>query len=151
VADRRRVDRVLFITHREVRLDRSVPVPEWGLSDCGRARMNALAAPVDRVRAIWSSAERKAVEAAAILADRLAPAPRILHELGENDRSATGFLEPDVFEATADRFFAEPDRSVDRWGTVPIARALDQPGQGHWFAFEREGRRVLHGWRRIGP
>jgi hypothetical protein len=37
----------------------------------------------------------------------------ILHELGENDRSATGFLEPDVFETTADRFFAEPDRSID--------------------------------------
>jgi hypothetical protein len=45
--------------------------------------------------------------------ERLGVAPRILHELGENDRSATGFLEPDVFDATADRFFAEPDRSID--------------------------------------
>ncbi len=30
-----------------------------------------------------------------------------------------------------------------------ISRALDQPSQGHWFAFVRESRRVLHGWRRL--
>ena len=166
-------------------------MPDWGLSDRGLERMRALTAPVEHVRAIWSSAERKAVQAAEILAERLAIAPTILHELGENDRSATGFLEPDVFEATADRFFAEPDRSIDGWETasaaqarivaavdrvlaqspagdvaivahggvgtllqcalrgVPITRELDQPGQGHWFAFERASRRVLHGWRRI--
>jgi hypothetical protein len=89
--------------------------------------------------------------------ERLGVAPRILHELGENDRAATGFLEPDVFDATADRFFAEPDRSIAGWETAaaaqarivavvepaPVTRALDQPGQGHWF------RRVLHGRRRI--
>ena len=28
-----------------------------------------------------------------------------------------------------------------------IRRAEDQPGQGHWFAFDRDSRRVLHGWR----
>jgi broad specificity phosphatase PhoE len=144
-----------------------------------------------RVAAIWCSEERKAVEAAAILGERLALTPRTLRELGENDRSATGFLEPAVFEATADRFFAEPEHSIDGWepaaaaqrrivaavehvlaetvagdvaivahggvGTllqcalrgVPITRALDQPGQGHWFAFERDSRRVLHGWKPV--
>jgi broad specificity phosphatase PhoE len=172
-------------------VDRSVPVPEWGLSERGRERMRALAAPVEDVRAIWSSAERKAVHAAEILAERLGLEAHILHELGENDRSATGFLDPDVFEATADRFFAEPDRNVDGWepasaaqarivaavdrvladsppgdvaivahggvGTLlqcalrgaPISRALDQRGQGHWFAFDRASRHVLHGWRRL--
>ena len=96
-----------------------------------------------------------------------------------------------MFEATADHFFAEPERSSAGWETAaaaqarivaavervvaesppgdvaivshgavgtllqcalrgePITRALDQPGQGHWFAFERSTRRVLHGWRRI--
>ena len=28
-----------------------------------------------------------------------------------------------------------------------IHRAEDQPGQGHWYAFDRESRTVLHGWR----
>jgi broad specificity phosphatase PhoE len=148
-------------------------------------------APPSGVRSVWSSAERKAVEAAAILAERLDLAPRVLAELGENDRSATGFLEPPVFEATADRFFAEPERSIHGWepaaaaqarivaavdtvlarspprdvavvahggvGTllqcalrgVPITRELDQPSQGHWFSFERDSHRVLHGWRRL--
>jgi hypothetical protein len=32
---------------------------------------------------------------------------------------------------------------------VPIIRELDQPGQEHWFAFERVSRSVLHGWRRL--
>ena len=27
-----------------------------------------------------------------------------------------------------------------------IHRAEDQPGQGHWFAFDRDSRAVLHGW-----
>ena len=42
-------------------------------------------------------------------------------DLGENDRSATGYLPPPVFEATADRFFAEPENSVRGW-----ARAVDE-------------------------
>jgi hypothetical protein len=45
--------------------------------------------------------------------DRIRRQPQILHELGENDRSAAGFLEPDVFEPTADRFSTEPDRRID--------------------------------------
>ena len=35
--------------------------------------------------------------------------------MGENDRSSTGFLKPDEFEAVADEFFANPDRSVRGW------------------------------------
>ena len=160
-----------------------MPVPRWGLSDTGRARMRAFACDA---ASVWCSAERKAVEAASFLGS-----PRVLPALGENDRSATGYLPPDVFEATADRFFAEPDTSVDGWETAraaqarivaavedvlaaappgdvaivshggvgtlllcalsgsPITRELDQPGQGHWFAFERASRRVLHGWRAL--
>ncbi len=113
-------------------------MPEWGLSELGRACMQAFARPP--VAALWCSAERKAVAAAEILARRLGLRAQILHELGENDRSATGFLEPDVFEATADRFFAEPGRSIDGW---------EPAAQGHWFAFERASRRVLHGWRSL--
>src|SRR5206468_2942934 len=38
-----------------------------------------------------------------------------LAELGENDRSATGYLPKLEFEATADRFFATPEQSVRGW------------------------------------
>ena len=35
--------------------------------------------------------------------------------LHENDRSATGFLAPEQFEAAANQFFAEPEASVQGW------------------------------------
>ncbi|HEY8380586.1 MAG TPA: histidine phosphatase family protein [Microvirga sp.] len=34
---------------------------------------------------------------------------------------------------------------------VPISRAADQPYQGHYWAFERATRRVLHPWQTIAP
>jgi broad specificity phosphatase PhoE len=36
-------------------------------------------------------------------------------ELGENDRSATGYLPPEMFERVADAFFAQPDQAVRGW------------------------------------
>ncbi len=36
-------------------------------------------------------------------------------DLGENDRSSTGFLKPDEFEAVADEFFTNPEKSVRGW------------------------------------
>jgi broad specificity phosphatase PhoE len=38
-----------------------------------------------------------------------------------------------------------------RYLGVPISRAADQPFQGHYWAFERATRRVLHLWRTIAP
>ena len=33
---------------------------------------------------------------------------------------------------------------------VPITRAEEPPGQGHWFAFDRETRELLTGWAPLG-
>jgi broad specificity phosphatase PhoE len=41
-----------------------------------------------------------------------------LAELGENDRSATGYLPRAEFEALANEFFAHPARSVRGWETA---------------------------------
>lgn len=68
--------------------------------------------------AIWCSTERKAIDGARIIADAVGLKPRTLHELGENDRSATGFLPAPEFEATADAFFRCPDLSVRGWETA---------------------------------
>jgi broad specificity phosphatase PhoE len=108
---------VFFVTHPEVRVDPAVPVPRWGLSEAERARMAGFAAlpQVSGVTSVWSSAETKAVEAAAILADRLKLTAVIDERLHENDRSATGFLPPPEFGRVADAFFARPQESVRRW------------------------------------
>lgn len=107
----------LYITHPEVLIDPLVPVPQWGLSDTGRQRAEAFGArdllPAGAL--FVASDEVKALELANILAN--ASNGQVLSDaaFGENDRSSTGFLPADEFEAMADRFFAEPARSAEGW------------------------------------
>jgi len=62
-----------FITHPDVVIDSSVPIPDWPLSSRGIRRMASLLAQpwVQAVQAIFSSAERKALQAAGMMADHL--------------------------------------------------------------------------------
>ncbi|MCB0997316.1 MAG: histidine phosphatase family protein [Acidimicrobiales bacterium] len=111
-----------YITHRNVTIDPSIPVPEWGLSNEGRRRAHAM---LDQPRTtsiarIVSSTETKAVETAEILATHLGLVVEVRPGIGENDRSATGFVPPKEFEALADAFFANPHASVQGW-----ERAID--------------------------
>lgn len=114
--------RVYFVTHPDVLIDPAVPVPRWPLSPRGRERMQRLlAAPwVAELVAVFSSDEQKAVDGAAILAGHRGLSFAQVADLGENDRSSTGFLEPGEFQATADAFFARPEESVRGW-----ERAID--------------------------
>lgn len=114
--------RALYVTHPQVNMDANVPVPLWGLSPLGRERALAFAARgvVPAGAMIFSSRETKAMELADILAAQIGALVLSDHLMGENDRSATGFLPPDMFEETADRFFAEPEVSISGW-----ERAID--------------------------
>ena len=116
---------LIFVSHPAVVIDPHRPVPDWGLSAAGRAVAATLAGRdiVQRATHIWSSAERKAQDTAAILADRLGLPVSTRVDLGENDRSATGFLPPADFEAAADAFFAAPDQSYRGWETARAAQA----------------------------
>lgn len=122
-----------FVTHPEVAIDPSVPVPEWPLSSEGirRATLMLDQSWIGGVRAVFASAERKALDVADIMADRLTLSPVVLVELGENDRSATGYLPKAEFEAVADIFFKYPDESVRGWeraidAQCRIVRAVDR-------------------------
>jgi broad specificity phosphatase PhoE len=76
------------------------------------------------VRRIFASGERKARDGAQILADTLGlDGYSVVDDLGENDRSATGYLPKQEFEATADAFFAHPQESVRGWEPAVIAEA----------------------------
>jgi broad specificity phosphatase PhoE len=110
-------DRAIFLTHAQVVIDPDVPVPDWGLSDEGRSRHESFARSADcaRVGTVYCSAERKAQDGADIACAARGLAPRIRPALGENDRSATGYLPKPEFEATADAFFAQPDEAVRGW------------------------------------
>jgi len=185
--------KVFFITHPEVDIDSQILITEWELSARGTERMYDMLKQkwVAEIKHVFASDERKAKAAAEILARHLSLGFSIEAELGENNRSSTGFLAPQEFEATADLFFAHPDQSIRGWETakaaqsrivravsslmestptgaiaivahggvgalllcwlkgVPISRLEDQPGQGHFFVFQRDSRQLLHGWRPI--
>ncbi|QND49305.1 histidine phosphatase family protein [Rhizobium lusitanum] len=112
----------LYITHPQVRIDPTIPVPEWGLSEIGaaRAQLTATLPWAQQLGLIISSAERKAIETAEALATASGAAVKIIEGTHENDRSATGFLAPPEFEKAADWFFAHPHESFKGW-----ERAID--------------------------
>ncbi len=108
---------VHFITHPEVVITPKVPVPDWPLSAVGMRRMRLAAEQpwLAGVQSIFTSTERKAMDAAGVLAGKLGISPVAIEDLGENERSATGHLPRIEFEAVADEFFAQPDVSVRGW------------------------------------
>ena len=116
--------RLIFITHPEVKVDAARPVTDWALNDVGRARAKAFARAdvLANVTRIWASEERKAREAAGFIAQHLGVPVQTDKNLGENDRTATGFLPPVEFEAAADAFFANPDDSFRGWETARAAQ-----------------------------
>ncbi|KRA95769.1 hypothetical protein ASD83_19215 [Devosia sp. Root685] len=118
--------KALYLSHPQVRIDPEVPTPLWGLSEEGRQRAEAFAARriVPAGTFVFSSREAKALELAEIVAAQAGTPVLADHLMGENDRSSTGFLPPELFEAAADRFFGEPDTSVDGW-----ERAVDAQGR----------------------
>jgi len=107
----------LYITHPQVLIDPAVSVPQWSLSDIGRARaeMAARSPWVKQLSRIISSGERKAIETAEILAGAAGISIEIVADMHENDRSSTGFLPPLAFEEAADWFFAHPTESFEGW------------------------------------
>ena len=111
-----------FITHPNVAISKDVPVTRWPLSELGRERMtNGLKQPwIAEITSIYSSTEQKSVDAAQILARHLSLPFTQIADLGENDRSSTGFLPPDEFELVANQFFGKPEVSVRGW-----ERAID--------------------------
>lgn len=106
-----------FVTHPDVMIDPDGLVTAWRLSPVGVRRMGvALERPwCAQIRSVFSSAERKATEGARMLAERHGLEPVIVESLGENDRSATGYLPKTEFETVADAFFAHPDESIRGW------------------------------------
>ena len=117
--------RIYFVTHPQVVIDPTVPVPHWPLSEVGRRRARLFADSLmgGEVTAVWSSDERKALDGGGIVAERLGVPHRIDPELGENDRSSTGYIAPPEFWEVVAQFFGQPDVSVRGWETARHAQA----------------------------
>lgn len=111
-----------YLTHPQIVIDPSIPVPQWSLSERGRERIVSMLDKhwLQDIRRVVSSGERKAIETAELVAGRLNLPFEIRDDMDENDRSATGFIPPENFDAAADAFFAEPEKSWRGW-----ERAID--------------------------
>jgi broad specificity phosphatase PhoE len=116
---------LIFVTHPEVAIDPLVPVPEWPLNAIGRERMERFADCLagQGVTAVYASTERKAMDGAAIVAERLGLSYGTDRDLGENDRSATGYIAPPEFWQVVNEFFARPHESIRGWERAIDAQA----------------------------
>lgn len=114
-----------YLTHPQVVVAPDMPVPDWHLNETGHARVAALtrSAALRGTNRVYSSAETKAIETAEPLAQMLGCSVTIRDGMHENDRSSTGFLPPDAFEAMADRFFGHPEQSAEGWERAVDAQA----------------------------
>jgi broad specificity phosphatase PhoE len=123
-----------FVTHPEVVVDPRTPVPRWGLSEVGflRARRFASHPFLGGVRRVVSSDERKATETGAIISEACGGVElETRPELGEHDRSSTGFVGGPRFDLLVAAFFAKPDESSAGWAPARreqtrIVDAIDQ-------------------------
>lgn len=115
---------IYVITHPEVIIDPQVPVPRWPLSHRGRERMRKMLAQpwLERVGAIYCSMEQKAIDGAQVLADYLSLEFEMVEDLGEIDRSATGYLPAEEHAAAAKEVFVHPARSMRGWETANAAQ-----------------------------
>lgn len=114
-----------FVSHPEVVIDPAVPVPDWGLSARGFERIGAFCRRdvLAGITDVFVSAERKALDCAEALRAARGVNFVVAPDLGENDRSATGYVAPPRFWALVDRFFAEPTLSVEGWERATDAQA----------------------------
>lgn len=115
----------VYLTHPQASIVSDVPVPQWNLSDLGRERTRMTAGQpwVRLLRRIISSTETKAIETATILADAAGIPIETDEEMGEIDRSSTGFLPPEEYEKAADWLFAHPEESFRGWERAVDAQA----------------------------
>ena len=115
----------LYISHAQVEMDPSIPVPEWSLSARGRERTQGFAGAtlIKGLKRLVSSREVKAQETAAILGAKLGLPVEHVEELGEIDRSVPGYVSADRFEELANLCFAKPEESAAGWERAIDAQA----------------------------
>jgi broad specificity phosphatase PhoE len=147
---------VYFITHPDVVIDPEVPVPQWPLSPRGIRRMRKLLAQpwIEGIGAVCCSTEQKAIDGAEILAGHLSIGHKMVEELGEIDRSATGYLPQEEHAAAREQLFAHPDESIRGWETAfdaqrRIVKAVEgviagDMGEGHLAIVSHGGVGTFH-------
>lgn len=117
------IHRILYLSHPEVTIDPQIPVPDWKISEQGRRRLKAACKRgwPGRGWRIIASPEVKAQQTAEFLSNAFALPLHTHPDMGEVDRSATGYLPHDAHEALADALFAQPSLGPQGWESAQAA------------------------------
>lgn len=115
--------KILYLSHPEVKIVPQTPVPEWEISDQGRRRLRAATARgwPGRGWRIVTSPETKAQQTAELIANAFALPLHIHPDMGEVDRSATGYLGHDQHAGLAKALFADPETGPKGWESAMAA------------------------------
>ena len=115
--------RLILVKHAEPVVEPHVPPNRWKLSERGEARSVALAKRLRRYRpaAVVASEERKAVQTAGLVAERLGVTAATSPGLHEHDRTGAPFGTQAEFELAAKGFFENPGELV--WGNETAEEA----------------------------
>lgn len=122
---RRIVSKIIFLSHPEVNIDPAIPVPQWSLSEKGRARMVGFChrrGILKNVCSVFTSDEKKAADCGQIAREILSIPHFDNALLREIDRSATGFLPPAEHSAVSREAFERPDERIRGWESAVAAQ-----------------------------
>ena len=110
-------NKLIFLRHAETKKDRNVPVSKWHLTEDGvkRAQEVADGGVFDGVDIIISSTEKKAVDTAKPIADRLGLEISQVDGLTEIDRDKGGLLSKEEYEEMKVRIFQDLNFSDHGW------------------------------------
>jgi broad specificity phosphatase PhoE len=126
------VSLIYYVTHPQVVIDPSISIEQWTITDeaAQRVRLMLTQSWIGNVARIISSHETKAIVTAELIGSHLIVAVETRDDLGEIDRSATGYLAADDYDRVTEEFFAEPEKQARGWERATdcqnrILRGLD--------------------------
>ncbi|MCC6301027.1 MAG: histidine phosphatase family protein [Anaerolineales bacterium] len=105
---------LILVKHSAPEIVKNIPAREWKLSALGQGHARELAGLLKRhaPEAIVSSAEPKARETAAILAEELGTDYRVVSNLHEHERARAPFYSHAEFQNLMNELFSAPDKLV---------------------------------------
>ncbi|SEN40440.1 Broad specificity phosphatase PhoE [Pseudorhodobacter antarcticus] len=142
---------ILYLSHPEVKIDPQTPVSEWDLSDQGRRRLLAAVARgwPGRGWRIIASPEAKAQQTAEVLSNAFNLPLHTHPDMGELDRSTTGYVPHDRHESLANALFANRTNGPEGWESANAAQKRIAKAYGEVLA-EVSGRLLFVGHGAVG-
>ena len=133
-----------FLRHAKTKVDRNLLISEWKLTEDGKTNAQVLAdsGVFDEITKIYASTEKKAIDTALPVANRLKLEIETVADLRELDRDKGGVFEPELYEKVVHDAYQNQSESTHDWETADHARerfnlAVEKIDQ------ENEGKKIL--------